>query len=118
MYQGFFINCNFYISNITSSIIFCTVSIVFKFNDSEDTNSNIITELKSLVVNYKSKLISTLGENIKNDDIVEPTPNNPIIPEITDTITHNFTTNGLNSNTISNVSADPPRRKANQQSDL
>ena len=71
--------------------------IVFKFNDSEDTNYEIISELKSIVVNYKSKLVKTLGENIVAEDepTIEPTlPNNPTI---NNKVVHNFTVNGLES---------------------
>ena len=67
------------------------------FSSNEDTNYEIIPELKSLVVNYKSKLVKTLGENIVTEDepTIEPTlPNNPTI---NNKVVHNFTVNGLES---------------------
>ena len=67
------------------------------FSSNEDTNYEIIPELKSLVVNYKSKLVKTLGENIVAEDepTIEPTlPNNP---SINNKVVHNFTVNGLES---------------------
>jgi hypothetical protein len=67
------------------------------FSSNEETNYEIIPELKSLVVNYKSKLVKTLGENIVAEDepTIEPTlPNNPTI---NNKVVHNFTVNGLES---------------------
>ena len=67
------------------------------FSSNEDANYEIIPELKSLVVNYKSKLVKTLGEKIVTEDepTIEPTlPNNPTI---NNKVVHNFTVNGLES---------------------
>ena len=67
------------------------------FSSNQDTNYEIIPELKSLVVNYKSKLVKTLGENIVTED--EPTiePALPNYPIINNKVVHNFTVNGLES---------------------
>lgn len=74
--------------------------LTYEFNDNEDTNYNVITEFKSLITGYKSKLIKSLGEDITEDTIPDDTPLNPSNPSINANICHNFTVDGLNNDFI------------------
>ena len=70
----------------------------FTFNNAvEDTNSEIIPALESMVKNYKSSVLAIgFGEDSQLPDPADPNdPTNPTIPE--GGTTHNFTTQGTSS---------------------
>ncbi len=69
------------------------------FNDSvEDSNYEVISELKTKVTNYKTTLIKVLGDTV-NDSEPGDTPggSTPTTPSIEGTIVHNFTKDGKES---------------------
>ena len=84
----------------------------WEFPDSENTNYDIIPELKAALVNYKGTLVSTnvdnsssnengsnnVGENGGNNGGDNGGTDTPVTPTPTGTIVHDFTTNGKDSN--------------------
>lgn len=74
--------------------------LTYVFKDSENTNYNVITELKSLITTYKSTLLKSLGEEIVEDINPDDTPTLPSNPGVNANIYHNFTVDGLNNEFI------------------
>lgn len=72
------------------------------FSLAEDTNYDVIPELREAVTNYQSSLISIQGSSSQSsggNDTPTPTPT-PTPPTIDGAIEHNFTTSGKESDTF------------------
>lgn len=76
-------------------------------NAVEDTNYEIIPELKELIVGYQSSILKILGEDSQdasgsgsasgNESENNPNPDTPVSPSIEGAVVHNFTTSGKES---------------------
>ncbi len=67
------------------------------FTDKDNTDYDVNSALKSALKNYKTSLVSVGGVKGESTEIPEGGNNGVDVPEITDGIVHNFTTNGKDS---------------------
>lgn len=70
------------------------------FNNAVDDNSSAVNiPLRNALSNYRTKLVSVQGEGNVNSGGggSDPGDNNPVVPDLTSSINHNFTAAGLTS---------------------